>query len=242
MTNEEPHYDYPRTRHLPWSPGGSKDDLRLSARDPETMFGGRRVIVTEKLDGENTSMYNDILHARSRDGQHHPAQDWVRSLHATLKGLGVIPPGWRFCGENMYERHNIPYDHLNSYFYLFSIWDESNVCLSWDETVTIAQDIGLEMPEVWYDGQWDERVIRHVRIDTDRCEGYVIRTAGGFAYDAFDLHVAKWVRPEHLKNRGQPRNRVVFLNHLAPNAAPLGGGTGKRMVPDHPMERGSENR
>ena len=85
------------------------------------MFGGRRVIVTEKLDGENTSMYNDILHARSKDGRHHTAQDWVRRLHATLKGLGTIPKGWRFCGENLYERHNISYDDLKSYFYLLSI-------------------------------------------------------------------------------------------------------------------------
>ncbi len=84
MAHEEPHYDYPRTRHLPWSPGGSTDDLRLLEGEPETMFCGRRVIVTEKLDGENTSMYNDILHARSKDGRHHRAQDCTDSATYTV--------------------------------------------------------------------------------------------------------------------------------------------------------------
>ncbi|MDH3598649.1 MAG: hypothetical protein OEU26_03300 [Candidatus Tectomicrobia bacterium] len=100
------------------------------------------------------------------------------------------------------------------------LWKMGHFCLSWDEAVTMARDIGLEMPEVWVEVLWDERIIRHLRIDTTRCEGDVIRPAGGFAYDAFDRHVAKWVREEHLQNRGQPHNRVVLLNHLAPEATP----------------------
>ena len=35
MAHEELRYDYPRTRHLPWSPGGSKDDLRLAVPEPD---------------------------------------------------------------------------------------------------------------------------------------------------------------------------------------------------------------
>ena len=47
---------YPRTPHLPWSPGASDDDVRVA---DTAMSEGREVVVTEKLDGENTTLYAD---------------------------------------------------------------------------------------------------------------------------------------------------------------------------------------
>lgn len=78
---------YPRTPHLPWSPGASVDDVRLEGLDG---FEGEEVVVTEKLDGENTTLYRDGLHARSMDSAHHPSRTWVKALHARthrLEGL-----------------------------------------------------------------------------------------------------------------------------------------------------------
>ena len=51
---------YPRTPHLPFSPGRSDDDIGLG----KVEFTGE-VVVTEKLDGENTTLYHDYLHART---------------------------------------------------------------------------------------------------------------------------------------------------------------------------------
>lgn len=62
---------YPRTPHLPWSPGASADDVRVADLSG---FAGIEVVVTEKLDGENTTLYPDGLHARSLDSAHHPAR------------------------------------------------------------------------------------------------------------------------------------------------------------------------
>jgi len=45
---------YPRTPHLPWSPGASSDDVRHLNIDH---FKNKQVVVTEKMDGENTSLY-----------------------------------------------------------------------------------------------------------------------------------------------------------------------------------------
>ena len=42
---------YPRTHHLPWSEGMHDDDRMLSSTK---VFENQRVIVTEKMDGENT--------------------------------------------------------------------------------------------------------------------------------------------------------------------------------------------
>ena len=46
-------YKYPRTYHVPWSPGTTSDDRLLKSVD---QFVGKRVVVTEKMDGENTTM------------------------------------------------------------------------------------------------------------------------------------------------------------------------------------------
>jgi hypothetical protein len=85
---------YPRTPHLPWSPGASSDDVRVA--DPAGLRGAE-VVVTEKLDGENTTLYRDGLHARSPDSAHHPSRAWVKALQGRIGP--AIPPGWRVCGE-----------------------------------------------------------------------------------------------------------------------------------------------
>ena len=55
---------YPRTFHLPWSPGATSDDKMLDGIDH---FFGCECVITEKLDGENTTIYyNGYFHARYR--------------------------------------------------------------------------------------------------------------------------------------------------------------------------------
>ena len=44
---------YPRSHHAPWSEGMHGDDRRIAGMDA---FVGKRVIVTEKKDGENTTL------------------------------------------------------------------------------------------------------------------------------------------------------------------------------------------
>ena len=77
---------YPRTPHLPWSPGVSADDVRAADL---AGLAGREVVVTEKLDGENTTLYRDGLHARSLDSAHHPSRAWVKSLQGLV---GAVDP------------------------------------------------------------------------------------------------------------------------------------------------------
>ncbi len=187
-------HKYPRTPHLPWSPGVGADDIIVANDDP---FSGREVVVTEKLDGENTTMYPDHIHARSVDSRHHPSRDWVKQLHGQVRHL--IPGGYRLCGENMYARHSIEYEGLESYFYLFSVWNEENAALSWDETSEWAQLLDLETPAEFYRGPWDPDAIQAIEFDTDKVEGYVCRTVAGFPHAEFRQHVAKWVRKDHVQ-------------------------------------------
>lgn len=189
---------YPRTYHLPWSPGMQDDDRMI----PDiSVFNGKRVIVTEKYDGENTSMYSDAFHARSLDSPHHYSRDWVKQFWSTF--AHDIPEGWRICGENMYAEHSISYKELETYFYGFSIWNERNVCQSWDATCDWFYLLGITQVPVLYDGIWDEGKVRSLWNETlwDTCEGYIVRIADAFAYSDFKKSVAKFVRKGHVNTQ-----------------------------------------
>lgn len=204
---------YPRTWHLPWSPGVGKDDRVLTDL---SAFAERRVVVTVKMDGENTSLYRDALHARSIDYAPHASRGWVRALHASV--AHDIPDGWRVCGENLWAKHSIQYDHLRDYFLVFSIWNDKNFCLPWDETVEWAALLGLGTVPVLYDGAWNEARIRQLytpEFEGDPCEGYVARITGGFHYKDFRKVVGKYVRQGHVVTHARWIHQHVEQNRKA---------------------------
>ncbi|MFF5703030.1 RNA ligase family protein [Streptomyces sp. NPDC012794] len=205
---------YPRTAHLPWSPGATADDVRATGT---SALAGREVVVTEKLDGENTTLYADGLHARSLDSAHHPSRAWVKGLQSRIGAR--IPQGWRVCGENVYARHSLAYEELDSWFYGFSVWDGDH-CLDWDRTVRFLGRLGVPVPRVLWRGTYDERALRRLRIDTTRQEGYVVRTTAGFDRADFGRYAAKWVRGGHVRTDTHWMYAPVVPNGLGP-AAPL---------------------
>lgn len=204
---------YPRSPHLPWSEGGTSDDAYLF--DTEH-FVGKEVVITEKMDGENTTMYRDGIHARSVDGRHHPSRDWVKALHGSI--CREIPEGWRLCGENLYARHSIAYDSLDSYFHLFSIWNEKNESLPWDEVREWAEILGLRTVPQLYRGEWNEKIAQEITagLDTTTQEGCVVRLAGRFHYNEFRRSLAKWVRRGHVQTDKHWMFSQIIPNQLAP--------------------------
>jgi hypothetical protein len=204
-------YKYPRTPHLRFSPGVSEDDIQLNSNQ---IFTNSQIVITEKLDGENTTFYPDYLHARSLDSRHHPSRTWVKALHASI--AHNIPLGWRICGENLYARHSIAYENLKSYFYVFAIWNENNDCLSWSETQEWTKILELELVPVIYQGFWDEAVIINIgkKLNLDCCEGYVVRKIEQFHFTEFECNVAKWVRKNHVQTNEHWMNQVVIPNGL----------------------------
>lgn len=189
---------YPKTMHHPSSLSLQNDDRRIPHLE---VFPGRRVIVTEKMDGENTTMRTDACHARSLDSKYHQSRDRVRAIWGGINYL--IPPNLRICGENMYAIHSIYYDDLESYFLAFSTWLGSK-CLSWDESVMWFREFGLSHVPVIYDGIYDPKAIQaaidaKLNNDWERHEGWVMRVADAFEYEDFSTHVAKWVRKNHVQ-------------------------------------------
>lgn len=211
---------YPRTHHLPWSEGLHDDDRSL-----ETLaaFEGKHVIVTEKMDGENTTLYRDYTHARSVDGRSHPSRDWVKQHWSRFSA--DIPEGWRVCGENLYARHSIHYQELSTYFMGFSVWDDRNTCLGWDETAEWFELLGITSVPVLYDGVFDEHRIRALwsQRDWSRSEGYVVRHADRIGYGEFRTHVAKFVRAGHVQTvKHWMHGQRIEQNHLLSPAKAAG--------------------
>ncbi len=191
------HYvKYPRTHHLHWSENVNDDDRVIESLKH---FEGERVIVTTKMDGESTTMYTDYIHARSVDGRSHPSRDYVKQLWSRF--AHDIPERWRICGENLYARHSITYDDLPSYLMGFSVWNERNVALSWDDTVEWFELLGIECVPVLYDGIWNETTIKQLWNSSmwDNCEGYVVRVADEITYGDFRHKVGKFVRKDHIQ-------------------------------------------
>jgi len=193
-----PYVRHPRTYHLPWSEGATRDDRIM----PSTAaLEGCEVVATVKLDGEQTSLYRGGLHARSLDWQGHASRDWVTALWA--RTCADIPEGWRVCGENMWAVHSLRYDSLASYFYVHSIWDAANICLSWDQTLEWAQLLGLAVAPTLYRGPFSKSALQALWKPAlhEAMEGYVVRDAGSFGYREYRQRVGKFVRPGHVQDR-----------------------------------------
>jgi hypothetical protein len=192
---------FPRTYHLFSSPGGTEDDRRM---ETEEGLEKQDVIVTIKMDGENTSMTRESCYARSRETESHWSRDLVRSLHGKLSY--EIPEGWRICGENLYAQHSIAYKNLDSYFIGFSVWNRLT-CLSWLETVEYLGILDIPVVPVIYSGIYDKKLIDkafkdYMATSTDGVEGYVVRVSRAFKMSEYRKVVGKYVRENHNQCHG----------------------------------------
>lgn len=212
---------YPRTPHLPSSPGASDDDVVLAAGD---LLAGRDVVLTEKMDGENTTLgtldgpdgRQGYVHARSLDSGPHPSRTWVRAFASSLHP--DLPAGMRVCGENLYARHSVAYDALPTYFLVFGIWQD-DVCLSWDDTLQWCELLGLTTVPVLYRGPFagESHLLQVWQAcrDPRTSEGFVVRDAGAFTRAEFGTRVGKWVRRGHVQTGQHWMTADVVPNRLA---------------------------
>lgn len=209
-------FKYPRTFHLPWSPSVASDDKVMRST---ASMQGRRVIGTIKMDGENTTFYRDHFHARSIDGRHHPSRDSVKAFWNSI--AYDIPEDWRICGENLFAVHSIEYNDLAHVFYGFSVWNERNIALPWDEgadnTLEWFDLLGIHPVEKVYDGIYDEAEMRRVAGDVidGGHEGVVFRVADAIPYSEFSSLAAKVVREHHVKSDHHWMHAEIKRNGLS---------------------------
>lgn len=205
-------YKYPRTPHLPFSESIADDDKRLDS--DKHFYEMKDVIVTIKMDGENTTIYSDgYYHARSLDSAHKDYHSWLLSYIPKFQYL--IPEGIRICGEYLYAKHSIEYVSLPTYFEAFSAWYE-NECFSWDDTEFLLKKIGLYHVPIIYIGKYDANKIIKLAKEAiaDGHEGIVVRNYNGFRYQDFSKNIAKYVRPNHVQTNKHWAQGKIESNKL----------------------------
>jgi RNA ligase len=210
---------YPRSYHLP----GSKTTSDDKQHHDDKHFHDKNVVVTIKMDGENTTIYNDFSHARSMDSQiDSEDRRWIEALRQS-KIEGIIPNDFRICGENMFWKHTCFYDDLDSMFLVFSIW-EGDKCLSWDETKMWCNLLGLSTVPVLYEGIYNKDLIfkmfsEYIKGDKN-VEGFVIRLEDEFNMSEFSKSLSKYVRKSFVIPSQHWRYSKKTPNQLVNNQNP----------------------
>ena len=199
---------YPRTYHLPYSPGATKDDKKLQ-NDWFKYYIGQEIVITAKLDGENIHMNQKDCYARS-DGA--PTRSpWSRNIWDPQNGLywkikQYIGDNETIFGENLYGEHSIHYNKLTDYFHLFAANDGVN-WYSWDDVKMLADIMNIpHVPELWrgmiYKEEELQKLVEKYVYESewygDTREGVVIRITDSFPLDDFKHYVCKWVRKDHV--------------------------------------------
>ena len=203
---------YPRTYHLPWSPGATSDDKKLQEGWFD-FYKGKEVVFTEKLDGENTAMTHYDVYARSHGAP--TRSPWSRNLWDPSDGLywkikQYIGPNETIYGENLYGEHSIHYDALDAYWHMFAV-NDGNLWYSWDEVKEFAKILGVpHVPELERcvlreEGEVkeiiDELMNNYTSYYANRSgrEGIVMRITDSFPIMEFPHYVCKYVRSNHVQ-------------------------------------------
>ncbi|WP_394850209.1 RNA ligase family protein [Pendulispora brunnea] len=195
---------YPRSFHLPWSPGGTSDDKRL--HDVSGLLGVE-LVVTEKCDGSNLTYTRHSVFSRSHAGPpSHPSFDLAKATHARLGYL--ISEGTSVFCEYCYAVHSIEYRALPDYSLVFGVRDDqSGTWWEWDMVTAQAADLGLPTVPVLFRGILEtERQLQALTEDLAAQpsafggirEGVVVRRAAVFGNTEFPRSLAKWVRKDHV--------------------------------------------
>lgn len=175
-------------------------------KNPE-FFVGKEVIITEKLDGGNTSLNNGEVFARSNVAPSHAGwMAMVRKYHA-WKTAGITD--YTFYGEDIAALHSLPYSvPMDQTYYVFAVLYAQREWLSWDEVkhLSAASDLAV-VPEL-YRGRFEsvEDITKWFRNNLKvpstygvEREGFVLRLADAFPTGKFFESVCKFVRPKHVQ-------------------------------------------
>lgn len=209
---------YPRMPHLPFSPGGTQDDRRLS--DAEHLVG-LPLVLTEKMDGSNLCLTRDALYARSHKGPpKHASFDLAKARWAGA--CSRIPEGVSVFSEWLYAAHSIRYAALPDYLMVFGVRDDaSERWWSWDQTRDMASRLGAPtVPElgegVVASARELQALVEKLAAQPSSCggerEGVVVRAQA--ASTDFHGSVAKWVRPGHVRTGDEWRHGPLVRNLL----------------------------
>jgi hypothetical protein len=188
------------------------------------------LVITEKMDGSNTSLESGGCYARTHAAAPgHLSFDALKALHATLKYS--IPERTQVFGEWCYAQHSIPYDSLPGYFLMFGIRElhigsndeEFPFWYSWGELENWAINLGLPTVPILFKGtvssvkelqELTESLVKQPSACGTIREGVVVRIADVFSDEHFSKYVMKWVRKDHVQTSDHWKDQEIIKNKL----------------------------
>ncbi|CAG7580621.1 MAG: putative RNA ligase [uncultured marine phage] len=229
---------YGRTFHFPFSPGTTSDD-RTNFDWWEDFKRLVEVVITEKLDGENSCINSIGVFSRSHAAPNmNPWSTHLKEKRALI--LKDIEEGeLEIFGENLYAIHSIEYKDIDEHFYVFGI-RVGDEWLSWEETEEICYLLDLktvpvigvyktsdfDSPEDFVNlvmsivGEESTFGSKDSATDEDcTMEGVVVRTSDSYKATVGgqidSQNVFKYVRENHVKtDEHWVKNwKVAKLNH-----------------------------
>jgi|SRR5580700_9760883 hypothetical protein len=212
---------YPRSFHLPWSPGGTSDDKRMA--DVSALLGAP-IVVTEKCDGSNLTYTSKSVFSRSHAGPpSHASFDLAKATHGRIRHL--ISDGISVFCEFCYAVHSIEYATLPEFSLVFGVRDDvRSVWWDWEMVAAQAADLGLPTVPVLHRGLVSsERELEELTTALaagpstfgGEREGVVVRLAGEFPDAAFSRSLAKWVRKGHVQTDEHWLHQAIRPQRLA---------------------------
>jgi RNA ligase len=192
---------YPRTAHFPFSEGAQNDDRILS--DWQSLLD-KEIVITEKLDGENTCLKTTGFYARSHGAINQ--NPWAKNIKTIWEKLGSSLGNFHVFGENLYAIHSIEYTRLEHHFYVFGI-RENDLWLSWEEVNYYANLMELPVVPVVSQGFFTkETLFKEIQQKQKTgsafggtSEGVVCRSAVAYPDADFQTNVLKYVRKNHVQ-------------------------------------------
>lgn len=214
---------YNRTFHFPWSPGATNDD-KIASNLGHLI--GNEIVITEKMDGSNTSLEADGCFARTHSGPpSHASFDGLKALHGSIKYK--IPEGIQLFGEWCFALHSIEYMELPGYFLLFNVRDLSTrtpgMWLSWDEVVLWAEEIEVPTVPILFRGIVNSEnelkslvnsFMNQPSMHGGIREGVVTRLAAEFPDESFSSCVMKCVRANHVQTSEHWKDQEITKNKI----------------------------
>jgi len=137
---------YCRSLHAQISLGTTSDDRFMPNGYVSAFAEMDKLILTEKLDGQNNCFNKHGVFARSHTAPtKHP---WDKPLIERWQLIRNDLNDLEIFGENMYGIHSIGYKKLESYFYVFAV-REHDQWLSWEEVKFYANLLDFPIvPEI----------------------------------------------------------------------------------------------
>lgn len=220
---ESPKYN--RTFHFPFSPGATNDDKIATSMDK---LIGVPIVITEKMDGSNTSLETDGCFARTHTGAPtHPSFNMLKALHSSIKS--IMEPGTQLFGEWCFAKHSIEYSELPSYFMLFGVRYLNNDGKgkhrwgSWTDVEMWAGDLGIATVPLLFTGKVSsekelQQLVESFMNQPSSCggirEGVVVRLAQSFSDNDFSSCVMKCVRANHVQTSEHWKDQEIIKNKL----------------------------